>query len=266
MKKAKLFFSTLFVLLTVSLSAQNMRVSGTVKDSATGEGVPFASIALRGTMTGTYTDAEGAYSINVPSNGTLEFTAVGYVTVVEQVNGRGTIDVSLDPDTENLDESIVVAYGTAKKSSFTGSAGTVKSESLQKRTVANVSKALEGMVAGITTTAGSGQPGGQGGIHGAPAGNDDAGAGLEGCRHVARAVLGGARNGDKDCARHHAPGVRRHGHACADLGHYLFVREAHPLALSLFFLSFPTATKRIPAFWRPCRPHPSRGCPAADSA
>ena len=159
MKKAKLFFSTLFVLLTVSLSAQNMRVSGTVKDSATGEGVPFASIALRGTMTGTYTDAEGAYSINVPSNGTLEFTAVGYVTVVEQVNGRGTIDVSLDPDTENLDESIVVAYGTAKKSSFTGSAGTVKSESLQKRTVANVSKALEGMVAGITTTAGSGQPG-----------------------------------------------------------------------------------------------------------
>ena len=138
MKKAKLFFSTLFVLLTVSLSAQNMRVSGTVKDSATGEGVPFASIALRGTMTGTYTDAEGAYSINVPSNGTLEFTAVGYVTVVEQVNGRGTIDVSLDPDTENLDESIVVAYGTAKKSSFTGSAGTVKSESLQKRTVANV--------------------------------------------------------------------------------------------------------------------------------
>ena len=159
MKKAKLFFSTLFVLLTVSLSAQNMRVSGTVKDSATGEGVPFASIALRGTMTGTYTDAEGAYSINVPSNGTLEFTAVGYVTVVEQVNGRGTINVSLDPDTENLDESIVVAYGTAKKSSFTGSAGTVKSESLQKRTVSNVSKALEGMVAGITTTAGSGQPG-----------------------------------------------------------------------------------------------------------
>ena len=159
MKKAKLFFSTLFVLLAVSLSAQNMRVSGTVKDSATGEGIPFASIALRGTMTGTYTDAEGAYSINVPSTGTLEFTAVGYVTVVEQINGRGVINVSLDPDNENLDESIVVAYGTAKKSSFTGSAGTVKSESLQKRTVSNVSKALEGMVAGVTSTAGSGQPG-----------------------------------------------------------------------------------------------------------
>ena len=159
MKKAKLFLSSLFLLLAVAVSAQNMRVSGTVKDASTGEGIPFASIALRGTMTGTYTDAEGVYSINVPSNGTLEFTAVGYVTVVEQVNGRGTINVSLDPDNENLDESIVVAYGTAKKSSFTGSAGTVKSESLQKRTVANVTKALEGMVAGITTTSGSGQPG-----------------------------------------------------------------------------------------------------------
>ena len=159
MKKAKLFLSSLFLLLTVAVSAQNMRVTGTVKDAATGEGIPFASIALRGTMTGTYTDSEGVYSINVPANGTLEFSAIGYVTVVEQVSGRGTINVSLDPDTENLDESIVVAYGTAKKSSFTGSAGTVKSESIQKRTVANVSKALEGMVAGISTTAGSGQPG-----------------------------------------------------------------------------------------------------------
>ena len=159
MKKAKLFLSSLFLLLAVAVSAQNMRVTGTVKDASTGEGIPFASIALRGTMTGTYTDSEGVYSINVPANGTLEFSAIGYVTVVEQVSGRGTINVSLDPDTENLDESIVVAYGTAKKSSFTGSAGTVKSESIQKRTVANVSKALEGMVAGITTTSGSGQPG-----------------------------------------------------------------------------------------------------------
>ncbi|MDO4827602.1 MAG: SusC/RagA family TonB-linked outer membrane protein, partial [Bacteroidia bacterium] len=65
----------------------------------------------------------------------------------------------LASDAEFLDETIVVAYGTAKKESFTGSAGTVKSEGLQKRTVANVTKALDGMVAGITTTSGSGQPG-----------------------------------------------------------------------------------------------------------
>ena len=159
MKKAKLFFSTLFVLLAVAVSAQNMRVTGTVKDSSTGEGVPFASIVVKGTMIGTSTDANGAYTINAPANGTLEFTAVGYVLVDEAINGRGVVNVTLDPDSESLDESIVVAYGTAKKSSFTGSAGTVKSESLQKRTVSNVTKAVEGLVAGITTTSGSGQPG-----------------------------------------------------------------------------------------------------------
>ena len=159
MKKAKLFLSALFVLVAFSLSAQNMRVTGKVTDSSTGEGIPFASIVVRGTMNGTSSDANGAFTITAPANGSLDFTAVGYVLVNEPINGRGVINVTLDPDSESLDESIVVAYGTAKKSSFTGSAGTVKSESLQKRTVANVSKALEGMVTGITTTAGSGQPG-----------------------------------------------------------------------------------------------------------
>ena len=159
MKKAKLFFSTLFVLLAVVAGAQNMRISGVVKDSTTGEGIPFVSIVVKGTMIGTASDANGAYTLNAPANGTLEFSAIGYVLVNEAINGRGVINISLDPDSMSLDESIVVAYGTAKKSSFTGSAGTIKSESLQKRTVANVSKALEGMVAGISTTSGSGQPG-----------------------------------------------------------------------------------------------------------
>ena len=159
MKKAKLFFSTLFVLLAVVANAQNMRISGVVKDSTTGEGIPFVSIVVKGTMIGTASDANGAYTLNAPANGTLEFSAIGYVLVNEAINGRGVINISLDPDSMSLDESIVVAYGTAKKSSFTGSAGTIKSESLQKRTVANVSKALEGMVAGISTTSGSGQPG-----------------------------------------------------------------------------------------------------------
>lgn len=159
MKKAKLFLSTILVLLTATLFAQNMRVTGTIKDAATGEGIPFASVIVRGTTIGTASDVEGAFTINAPANATLEFSAIGYVTVVEQVNGRGVINVSLDPDSEALDETIVVAYGTAKKSSFTGSAATVKAEKITQRTVSNVSKALEGMVAGITTTAGSGQPG-----------------------------------------------------------------------------------------------------------
>ena len=67
MKKAKLFFSALFVLLAVSLSAQNVRVSGTVRDAQTGEGVPFASVVIKGTMTGVSTDVNGAFTINAPA-------------------------------------------------------------------------------------------------------------------------------------------------------------------------------------------------------
>lgn len=159
MKRIKLFLASMMLLVASAAFAQNMRVQGTIKDAATGEGIPFASIVVRGTTNGASSDAEGVYTINAPANATLEFSAIGYVMVVETINGRGTINVTLDPDAESLDETIVVAYGTAKKSSFTGSASTVKSEKLQQRTVSNVTKALEGMVAGITTTSGSGQPG-----------------------------------------------------------------------------------------------------------
>ena len=158
MKKAKLFLSALSLFMAVGVFAQNMRVTGTVTDASTGEAVPYASLMVKGTLNGTSSDAEGNYSINVPSDGVLVFSAVGYVTIEEDVDGRARIDVALEPDSEFLDETIVVAYGTAKKSSFTGSAGTVGGESISRRSVSNVTKALEGMVAGITVTSGSGQP------------------------------------------------------------------------------------------------------------
>ena len=164
MKKAKLFLSALSLFMAVGVFAQNMRVTGTVTDASTGEAVPYASLMLKGTLNGTSSDAEGNYSINVPSDGVLVFSAVGYVTIEEDVDGRARIDVALEPDSEFLDETIVVAYGTAKKSSFTGSAGTVGGETISRRSVSNVTKALEGMVAGITVTSGSGQPGSSSGI------------------------------------------------------------------------------------------------------
>ncbi len=159
MKKAKLFLSAIAALAAVSLSAQNVKVTGTVTDASNGEPIPFASLMVKGTLNGTSTDANGEYIISVPSNGTLVFSSVGYTIQEVAVSGRTKINVALASDSEFLDETIVVAYGTAKKESFTGSAGTVKSEGLQKRTVANVTKALDGLVAGITTTSGSGQPG-----------------------------------------------------------------------------------------------------------
>ena len=109
MKKIKLFFLAAAMLVSVLAFGQNMTVTGVVKDSSTGEGVPFASLQLKGTMTGTSTDGDGYYTISVPADGVLVFSSVGYLTLEIPVAGKAQHDVMLDPDTESLEETIVVA-------------------------------------------------------------------------------------------------------------------------------------------------------------
>jgi len=111
MKKVKLFFTVLVLSVCALAYGQNITVKGTVSDASTGEPVPFASLQLKGTMTGTSTDANGEYSISVPTDGILVFSSVGYTTQEVAVNGKTTINVSLASDAEFLDETIVVAYG-----------------------------------------------------------------------------------------------------------------------------------------------------------
>ncbi len=160
MKSVKLLVAVLlFVFSATVMFAQDIKVSGTVKDAATGEGVPFAFVQIKGTQQGTSTDVNGAYTLSAPGDGTLVFTAVGYTTQEIAVNNKGQIDVALQQETVALDDVLVVAYGTAKKESFTGSAEVIKSEKLEKRTVANVTKALDGLTTGVITNSGSGQPG-----------------------------------------------------------------------------------------------------------
>jgi len=166
MRKLKLCFTCiLFLAASLFAYAQNINVSGMVSDASTGEGIPFASIQVKGTMNGTATDADGNYSISVPKNAILIVSSIGYLNQEVAVESRTIINVIMAVDTESLEETVVVAYGTAKKSSFTGSATAVKSENLNKRTVSNVSKAIEGLVAGVTSTAGSGQPGESAALH-----------------------------------------------------------------------------------------------------
>ena len=145
------------LMMAVSVSyAQNLTVTGIVKDSSTGEPVPFASIQIEGTMTGGMTDIDGLYSISVPSDGVLIFSSIGYKDVKVPVAGNTKHDVMLDPDTQMLEETIVVAFGTATKESFTGSATVVKSEDISKVQSSDVTRALEGMVAGVQMTTSSG--------------------------------------------------------------------------------------------------------------
>ena len=159
MKKAKLFLSALFVLLGVAAFAQNVTVRGTVKDATTGEAIPFAAIQIKGTSTGSATDADGAYSITVPSRAALIYSSIGYESVEIEVAGRTQINVELRPDSEALEDAVVVAFGTKRKQDLVGSVSSVKSEILQNNQSASVASALEGAVAGLQVFNSTGQPG-----------------------------------------------------------------------------------------------------------
>ena len=156
MKKIKFLFMALALAVSVLASAQNKTVTGCVKDSSTGEGIPFASLQVKGTMVGASTDLDGFYSISVPADGILIFSSIGYVNAEIPVAGRSVVDVSLSPDSQVLEETIVVAFGTATKESFTGSATVVKSDDIAKVQASDATRALEGVVAGVQMTTSSG--------------------------------------------------------------------------------------------------------------
>jgi TonB-linked SusC/RagA family outer membrane protein len=136
---------------------QNKQVSGIVKDNVESS-VAGVSIIVKGTSIGIVTDSNGEFSLNVPESATT--IVVSYVGLKEkEVDIAPYMNIVLEPDVSALDEVVVVAYGTTKKSSFTGSATTLKGTSLEKIQSSDLSKALEGEVAGMSTTSGSGQPG-----------------------------------------------------------------------------------------------------------
>lgn len=162
----KLFTIALCLFISIgAMWAQAQKVSGTVTEAATGEAVPGVTVMIEGTLTGTNTDLNGNYTISVPANGTLVFTSVGFASQKVSVNGQKVINVVMSPDAEFLDETIVVAYGVQKKSSFVGSATQLSGETLKKMQTTNISKSLEGAVAGLQTSSTSGTPGSSAEIH-----------------------------------------------------------------------------------------------------
>lgn len=151
-KFQRLFFVALFAVLAVGASAQNKTVSGTVLDKA-GESVIGASVVVKGTTNGTITDFDGNFTLqNVPANGTIQVSFVGYKTLDIPVKGQSTIKVTLEEDTETLDEVVVVGYGVQKKSDVTGAMVSVSSAELNARPVNNAFEALQGKAAGVDIT------------------------------------------------------------------------------------------------------------------
>ncbi len=156
----RLVLTFLAIVVSATLWAavqQEIRISGTVISD--GEPLPGVSVQIKGETTGTITDMDGKYSISAPSDAILVYRFVGLKTVEQSVNGRNMINVTLESDSKELDEVMVVAYATAKKYSFTGAASTVKGDEIAKLQVASVSRALEGTVSGVQASAASGQPG-----------------------------------------------------------------------------------------------------------
>jgi TonB-dependent starch-binding outer membrane protein SusC len=157
-----ILLSGIFCLFSLGpLSAQNLSVKGTVTDTDTHEKLPGAYVIIKGTSVGTVTDANGSYSITLPTQGAiLKFTFIGYEPVeVTVTDAQTTVDVSLKSNSNQIGEVVVVGYGTIRKSDLTGAVSSVNTEDLKTMATAGIIGALQGRVAGVNVLSASGEPG-----------------------------------------------------------------------------------------------------------
>lgn len=149
----------LFVLLTITNGyAQTAQISGTVYDE-TGQPLPGATILVKGTTTGTTSDIDGKYTISSTANGTLVFSFIGYNPQEVVVGNQTVITVNLTPNIDDLEEVVVVGYGTAKKSQLTGAISSVGSKEIQELPIKDARQALQGRAAGVDVTQPGSKPG-----------------------------------------------------------------------------------------------------------
>lgn len=145
-----------------SVSAQQAKITGTVKDN-TGETIIGANVTIKGGTGGTITDIDGHFSIDASTNATLVISFIGYTTQEVALKGKTNIVVTLNEDSQALDEVIVIGYGTQKKVNLTGSVSAVKiDEAIASRSISNVSSGLSGLVPGLVVNQSTGFAGSDG--------------------------------------------------------------------------------------------------------
>ena len=154
------FFSLLALSIGFSANAQQARITGKVTDAATGEGMPGASVLVKGTTRGMITDLDGNYSIEASSTDVLVFSFIGYNTVEETVGTRTTINLTLSESIQGLNEVVVVGYGTQEKKEITSAVASVKAEDFNRGTVNDPTQLLQGKVAGLNISKPGGNPNG----------------------------------------------------------------------------------------------------------
>ncbi|MBO4606009.1 MAG: SusC/RagA family TonB-linked outer membrane protein [Bacteroidales bacterium] len=149
MKKIKLLFTALMLLVSAIAFGQNITVVGVVRDAA-GAPLPGAGVVIQGTTIGVATGNDGEYSISVPANATLVFQLYGFKDTVIPVNGQKRIDAVLEDDSEQLESSVIVGYGSARKvGNIVGAISTVKSDVVKNAPSASALDLLQGQVAGM---------------------------------------------------------------------------------------------------------------------
>ena len=143
----------------VSTPQQNTRqITGTVID-ATGMPIIGANVMVKGTTNGTITDIDGKFTLEVAKDAILQVSYIGYMNQEIPVGNKSVLSISLQEDTQKLDEVVVIGYGTMKKSDITGAISSVSEEKIARQAVANVSTALQGLATGVSVTSSSGSPG-----------------------------------------------------------------------------------------------------------
>ena len=176
--------------LAIPATAQQITVSGQVTDASDGLPLIGAGVMLSD-GTGTVTDYDGNFVIKAPKNGTITFSSLGYLNVTEEINGRTVINVVLSPDTQALDEVVVLGYTTQKKAELSSAVVSMSGEKLRDVATNDVGNMLQGKVAGVVVMNGSGRPGETADIRVRGTGSITAGAGP---LYVVDGVAGGSFN------------------------------------------------------------------------
>ena len=148
------------LLFSMSIFAQEtFTITGTVVGATDNIPIPTVNVIILGTTTGTATDFDGNYQINVKNGDVLQFSYIGYVTKLVPIENQSTVNVSMEEDASQLDEVVLIGYGTQKKSHLTGAVSKIVNKDLEQMAVSRVDDALVGQASGVNVAATEGEAG-----------------------------------------------------------------------------------------------------------
>jgi len=156
----KIAYTGIILFLHLNSMAQQIPVTGIITDYQTGETIPGVNVMVKGTTIGTTSDIDGKYSLTVPDpNAVLVFSFVGYSSLEQEISGRSTINVSLTPITQALDEVLVIGYGTVRRSNLTGAVSQVRTGDFERVPTTSPLISIQGRSPGLSIVPNSGEPG-----------------------------------------------------------------------------------------------------------